>query len=187
MKLAVNDIPGFLKSPPAGLRGVLLYGPDGGLARERAEQLCKKVANNPSDPFNVIELNETHVLEDEARLADELSAMSLMGGRRLVKLRDAGDKSTPIIQSALAHAKGDGFLIVLADELGPRSSLRALFEKEPALAALPCYRDEGRSLEALIRSTLSAQGITFDADVLHYLGDHLGADRGITISSTLGS
>jgi DNA polymerase III subunit delta len=183
MKLAAGDIPGFLGAPPPQLRGVLLYGPDGGLIRERAEGLARKIVADPSDPFNTVELSEAALLEDEALLADELAAMSLMGGRRLIRLRDAGDKSASIIASALAHAAGsDSVLLVLAEELGPRSGLRALFEKETVLAALPCYKDEGRALESLIRGTLSARSIAFDADVLRYLTDHLGSDRGITMS-----
>ena len=106
MKLSNSDIAGFLKAPPPGCRGTLVYGPDGGLVRERADILSKTVVPDLLDPFNVIELTETQLLEDEARLADELSAMSLMGGRRLVRLREAGDKSAPIIASALNHAGG---------------------------------------------------------------------------------
>lgn len=187
MKLGYNDIAGFLKSPPQAVRGVLVYGPDGGLVRERAGLLAKAWGIDAGDPFNVIELTEASLLEDPARLADELSAMSLMGGRRLIRLISAGDKCAGVIADAFAHSavgtKGDeNILLALGDDLPGRSSLKALFEKERALAALPCYRDEGRNLEALIRSGLQGAGIQFDTDVLRYLVGHLGNDRGVTVS-----
>jgi len=39
MKLAAGRVEGFLRRPDPEIRAVLLYGPDAGLVRERAEAL----------------------------------------------------------------------------------------------------------------------------------------------------
>ena len=58
--------------------------------RERAMTLLKAWGIDPNDPFAVTELGEDQIKSDVARLADELRAMTLTGGSRVVRMR-AGD------------------------------------------------------------------------------------------------
>ena len=81
----------YAASPPKDLRVALVYGPDAGLVQERAEKLLKSVVPDLTDPFNVTDLSETVLLADPARLADEAAAISMMGGRRVVRVRGAGN------------------------------------------------------------------------------------------------
>lgn len=180
MKLAVSQITAFLENPRALSQGALLFGPDEGLVMERQRQLASKVVSDPKDPFCVVEIQPEKLLEDPARLSDELAAISFTGGPRLVLLRGATDRVSPIIEEVLASGSYDTFLIITAGELGPRSSLRALAERHEQLVALACYHDEGRNLEGLIRATLQQAGLTFKREVVDYLSSHLGNDRGVT-------
>jgi len=180
MKLAAKQIESFIARPDAAVLGVLLYGPDLGLARERAGRLKKWALAGNDDPFAYSEFEEPKLLEDPARLSDELGAISLMGGRRCLMIRSASDKLTKIIESALSAFHHDMFVIVVADDLNARSSLRALFEKEPMLAALPCYKDEARDVSELVRSSLASAGIRVDREVVEHLAGQLGNDRFVT-------
>ena len=56
MKIAPRDAERFLLEPDLDVRAVLIYGPDGGLARERAEALHRTVVDDPTDPFGTAEL-----------------------------------------------------------------------------------------------------------------------------------
>lgn len=178
MKLATRQVDAFLKSP--SVDSVLLYGPDGGLVRERAQQLTRLIAGDLSDPFRVAELSPAMLRDDPARLADEANALSLTGGRRVVRLRDAGDGQSELLKRLLDGPAPAGFLIVEAGELGPRSSLRLLFEGAASGAALPCYRDEGMSLGGLIDSVLGAAKLSAAPDARALLADSLGGDRGVS-------
>lgn len=182
MKLTARDIAGFLKNPARGVQAVLLYGPDQGLVRERSRQIAKTILGEKSDPLNHIEFSGDRIKSDPPLLCDELSAMSLMGGQRLVTVSGADDKLAAIIADAYQGLSTTTYLIVEAGELGASAGLRALFEKESSFAALPCYRDEGRGLEDVIRSHLAQHQLRASSDALHYLSAHLGNDRGITIS-----
>ncbi|MEL0114134.1 MAG: hypothetical protein VW835_20575, partial [Rickettsiales bacterium] len=82
---------GIVGSPPAQLRALLIYGPDSGLVRERAETATKAVAGNLSDPFLVAEFTSAALKFEPSRIADEAASMALGGGRRVVRLRDATD------------------------------------------------------------------------------------------------
>lgn len=181
MKIAPARIAAFLAAPDPSCRAVLVYGPDGGLVRERALGLVRRVSPDPADPFRVAELTGGQLSADPARLADELAAQSLVGGRRAVRLREATDGAAPVVAAALAGA-GDGFLVVEAGDLPPRSALRKLFEDSAKAAAVPCYLDEGRGLAEVIRSTLAARRVEATRDALEYLAEHLGGDRQVTRS-----
>lgn len=182
MKIAAARVEAFLKAPDAGVRAALIYGPDLGLVRERAERLARTAVADLSDPFRVSDLAAAALKDDPARLADEAAALSLTGGRRVVRVRDAGDAHAAVFRGFLDDPPGDALVVVEAGELGPRSTLRQLFEAATAGAALPCYADEGGGLEALIIESLRQHGQTAEPDALAYLADHLGGDRRLTRS-----
>lgn len=167
----------FAARPDPKIRAVLLYGPDAGLIRERLNIMTKSVAGAIDDPFRVSEFNASALSDDPARLGDEAASLALTGGRRVVRVRDAGDTLGDLFAKFLENPLGDSLVIVTAGELSPRSKLRVAFEEADSGAALPCYADTSESLESVIRSTLKAAGLQITADALGWLTDRLGGDR----------
>jgi DNA polymerase III subunit delta len=184
MKIETRAIPGFLKKPDPAIRAILLYGPDAGLVRERAEALGKTVVPDLSDPFRVADLAPETLKDDPARLADEAASISMMGGRRLIRLRGAGAESVTAIKNFLDDAKGDGLVVIEAGELDTKSALRKLFEAQGTKngAALACYRDEGASLAKTIADQFLAEGVKPTGEAVEWLAGRLGSDRAITRS-----
>jgi DNA polymerase-3 subunit delta len=184
VKIPANRVSEFLRQPPPDLRAALFYGPDGGQVRERADRLAKAICPDLADPFRVSELTAAAIATDPARLADEVAAMSLVGGRRVVRIRDAGDGLTTQLSAVLAPssggARGDSLIVVEAGDLPGRSSLRKLGETLPGAAAVACYADSARDIADLIRETLSARRIAIASDAQAYLVTHLGGDRLVT-------
>lgn len=180
MKLTGAKAEAFLKAPDPAMRAVLVFGPDSGLVRERVTRLVKTVVADPSDPFRVAELSPAILKDDPARLADEAAAMALTGGRRVVVVRDAGDTIASLFQGFLANPMGDALVLVEGADLGPRSSLRKLFEGADNGAALASYGDEGGSLAHVIQEELKAAGLTPEPDALAFLMENLGGDRRLT-------
>src|SRR6201989_351893 len=91
----------YVANPPKGLGVALVYGPDAGLVQERAEKLLKTVVPDLTDPFNVSDLSEAVLQADPARLADEAAAISMMGGRRVVRVRGASNDLTELFEQFL--------------------------------------------------------------------------------------
>ena len=91
MKVPAASADAFAAAPPDDIRGLLIYGPDLGLVRERAETAAKAIAGSLSDPFNNVEFTPAALREEPSRLTDEACALSMMGGRRVVRLREATD------------------------------------------------------------------------------------------------
>ncbi len=179
MKIPAGQADKIVGAPPANIRALLLYGPDSGLVRERAETATKAVAGNLSDPFLVSEFTPAALKEDPSRIADEAAAMALGGGRRVVRVRDAADSIAKSVEDALSLG-GDALIVVEAGELAARSKLRILFEGRDDAAAVACYLDEGRTLDELIRQTLEAAGLRATRDGVDWIAGNLGSDRQVS-------
>jgi DNA polymerase-3 subunit delta len=180
MIVAARDADRFSGQPPKNLRAALVFGPDAGLVQERAERLLKTVAPDLTDPFQVADLSESVLLSDPARLADEAAAISMMGGRRVVRVRGASSDLAELFEGFLADPKGDALVVVEAGDLAKSAALRKLFEGDDSAAAIACYADTARNLEDVVRDGLRAEGLSIAPDALADAVSRLGSDRGVT-------
>ena len=180
MKLQGRAIDDFIARPGAGTRAVLVYGPDEGLVHERSHAIARAVVPDAADPFRIADLAADQIIADTARLVDETNSLSLMGGKRLVHIREATDKIAAACAALASETTApDCLVIVEAGDLNPRSALRKLFEGEAAFAALACYIDDEKTLSALIRESLRAERIVAEPDALAYLARALSGDRAL--------
>lgn len=177
MKLTFRNIEPFVKSPDPAARVILVYGPDHGLVSERAAIMGKTIVTDLNDPFNVAALSTDILAEDPARLADEAGAISMMGGDRLIRVTDAGDKLTVLIKSYLEQPSNSALVILQAGELSTRSSLRKLCESAKNAAAVPCYVEDARDLSRFIRDTMQAEKLRIDQDAVIWLAANISGDR----------
>jgi len=156
---------------------VLFYGSDSGLVSERAAELAKRLAERETPPGEIIRLDDASLEADPGRIFVELETAPMFGGRKI--LRATAGRRVTAAQLAPLIKGGDlpGSLIVEAGNLRPDDALRALFEKSPAAAAVACFPDEARDLDAVMREVFAPgkTGITPDAKRL--LLARLGADR----------
>ena len=176
MKLEPRRVEAFLRDPGSA-RAVLLYGDDAGLIRERGTALVRLVAGSLDDPFRVVELER----DGFSALGAEMASLSMTGGRRVVRVREANDALAAPVGAVLAGS-APGFLVLEGASLAARSKLRALLERAPDAVTIGCYPQEGRALLPVIRETLAAMQVTVDDEAAEWLAGQLGADRGVTRS-----
>jgi DNA polymerase-3 subunit delta len=182
VRLPPARIAAFLQRPDPEIRAVLLYGPDEGLVRERAEAVARSVCPDLKDPFRIADLMGVVLAADAARLADETAQLSLTGGRRVVRVRGAGDALAKLFTGFLQSAPGEALVVVEAGELPSRSALRRAFEAARRAVAIGCYPDSPRELATVIRETLAANRVSASRDAGQFLVERLGGDRLLTRS-----
>ncbi|MGB0720515.1 MAG: DNA polymerase III subunit delta, partial [Bdellovibrionales bacterium] len=68
-------------------------------------------------------------------------------------------------------------IILMAGELGPRSSLRKLCESAKNAAAIPCYVEDERDLTRLIRQTLQDSNLSAEPDAIAWLAVNISGNR----------
>ena len=180
------EIDRFLQRPPAGVRTALIHGKDRGGVHERADLLASKVTDTVDDPFNVALLTEADVESDPARLEDELTALSMTGGRRLVRLR-LGEKVGPartVAEALKRHADGElnpaAFLLIEAPALEKSSPVRKAAEAAGEVcAAITVYDDETGDVSAMVREALGKDRVGLSADALSLFVARLPKERGV--------
>ena len=167
------------------IAAVLVYGPDLGLVRERADKVARQVCADFKDPFSAVELADVDLKSEPSRLADELASLSMMGGERIVRIRTSGEGATEAARLVITgleggHLKPNGLVLIEAGDLAKSSGLRKLFENSKAAVALPCYADAPADVRALAIEAARAEGLRIDDDALGLLVSLLGEDRGVS-------
>ena len=174
----------FLAAPPNAIRAAVIYGRDRSGVRERADRLAGKLVPDVNDAFAVGVIGEGESDQAE-RVEAELSALSLLGGARLVRLqlaeRAAADRVAA--EALKAHLEGrgnpDAFFLVEAGALGKDSGLRRAAEASKIAACMPVYEDEAGDLVRLTRETLAREGVGLTSDALEMFVERLPRERGV--------
>jgi DNA polymerase-3 subunit delta len=179
------DVDRFLGAPTANIRAALIYGRDRAIVRERADALAAKVTVRPDDPFDVAVVTEGDIDQDPARLQDELSALSMMGGRRLVRLRldEKASADRAATEALKAHVEGqlnpEAFFLIEGGALGRDSGLRKAAEASKGAAVIPCYEDEAGDVSRMIREGLARDKVGLTNEALELLRQRLPHERGV--------
>jgi len=180
------EIERFLAAPPKDIRVAVIHGRDLSMVRERGSALAARVTARPDDPFDVALLTETDIDAEPARLEEELSAISMMGGRRLVRLRLADERVGPDRAAAEAladHVAGklspDAFFLVESGALGRGSALRRAAERAEACVVIECWEDEVGDLARFTREALAADKLGLTSEAMELFVSRLPHERGV--------
>src|SRR6266700_3089357 len=160
-----KDIDSFLARPDPSRPIILLYGPDSGLVRERADALLASAVDDPNDPFSLVRLDGDELSAEPSRLVDEAMTVPLFGGRRAIRVR-AGSRSFASGVDTLADMPLKDCRIVI--EAGERAK---------SAVAIACYPDGERDLARLIDDELRLSNLRIAADARAVLTALLGGDR----------
>ena len=172
-----RDIDSYLARPDSARPIVLLYGPDTGLVRERADALMASAVDDPNDPFSLVRLDGDELAAEPSRLVDEAMTVPLFGGRRAIRVR-AGSRSFASGVDTLADSDvKDCRIVIEAGDLRPESPLRKACERAKNAVAIACYPDGERDLARLIDDELRLSNLRIAPDARTTLTSLLGGDR----------
>ena len=172
-----GQIDRFLKKPDISLKCVVVYGTNDGLIAEYVKQFALSVVSDLDDAFQVSQLLWDNISGDEGALAGEYGAQSLMGGRRVVIVKDVDNNITKPLKSMLETVKSDTLLILSSTSLNKKSSLVALAEERDDFALIPCYEDRDEAIFTMARQIFVEQGFTINNEALQLLCSRLSNDR----------
>ena len=178
MKLAPREVARWLAKPPQA-PVILVHGEDRGSVTDLATRLAQAFVPDLQDPFLVALLDADDLKGEPARLHDELFALAPGGARKLVRLREATDRHTSLIETVLAEPPAGNVLLIEAGGLAFRSSLRRLFEGHRAAVAVNCDGASSADTDGFIREALRQDGLEIESDASAALATRLGADRAV--------
>jgi DNA polymerase-3 subunit delta len=172
-----KEIDAYLARPDPGRPIILLYGPDAGLVRERAEALLASAVDDPNDPFSLVRLDGDELSAEPSRLVDEAMTIPLFGGRRAIRIRAGSRSFASGIDTLAEQPLRDCRIVIEAGELRPESPLRKACERARTAVAIGCYPDGERDLAKLIDDELRVSSLRIAPDARASLTGLLGGDR----------
>jgi len=181
MKLVGDKATAFAAKPKASIWAVLAWCEDEGVANDAARSLVSAWTGNAPDA-EIVSLAEDDIRKDAGMLWDALEARSLLGAKRVVRVRTTGDKIAGLLGEVIdagdaAPGRFEAKLIVTAGVLAKKSKLRGAFESASAAASLQLFADEIGDVTTLIVETLTRDGVAIAPDAAAALAAHLPGHR----------
>lgn len=172
-----GDPMNYARKPTATHKAALVYGPNAVLVDDVAKALqhiwLSEAAN---DPFALVVLTPERLKQIPTILAEEMAGGGLFATKKLLWLKEAGDEHLKAIQSALEDSDGSVKLIVTAENLGKKSSLRAWGEKVTDAACLACYEFSAGDMARYANTIAAKYHATIARDAMPLLLDRIGGD-----------
>jgi DNA polymerase-3 subunit delta len=187
MKIPPFQIANYLqKIAGEKIAGCLLFGPEASVVSHRFDYIAKKISPNLADPFLVANLSKERLSEDKGILADEFFSFSMLGGRKLILVKDCdvavGAALKLLFEDRDFATKSENFILVQAGDLDKGSVLRKAAEDNPHFAAIACYEDDERAIKQFIASELVKRQVKFNEQVTELLLEKFGKNRQVILS-----
>ena len=174
-----GEIDAFVRRPDPAYPVVLVYGPNGGLVRERADRLAGTAAGADADAFQLVRLDGDDIAGDPLRLADEANTIGPV--RRAAHHSRACGKPQPRALRPAARQRPAARRARRDRGRRPRQpQSRCAFSWKGAKAAhgpALLRRRAPRPRRACSIEMLAEAGLRIGRDARDALSGHLGADR----------
>lgn len=167
----------YLKKPEPQIKGFVVYGTNDGLVNEYVKKLVQTVSADLYDPFGVVYLNGADVNAEISTLFAEYSSQSLMGGRRVIIVKDADNNLTKHLKAMFDESKTDTLVVISSTSLNKKSSLVALAEERDDMGLIACYEDRDEDIFSTARAMFIENGLTINNEALQLLCSRLSNDR----------
>lgn len=178
MKAKRGQIARALSAPTEDIRFYLLYGPD----RSGSEALAATLAKAMGDDAERIDLAESDLKSNPAKLADEAAAISLFGGSRFIRIDPAGDEIFAAVEALLQAATAGNPVVAIAGALRATNKLVKLAFASDTAMACASYAPEGRDADQLVNEMAQDAGLQIAPDVARRLARGCHGDRAILAS-----
>ncbi len=175
--LKAQDVDAFIARPDPARPIVLVFGPDAGLVRERAEKIVRASVDDLRDPFALARLEGDDLASEPSRLLEEAHQVPLFGGKRAVLVKAGSRNFAAAIEALLESPPTECRVVIEAGDLRRTAPLRTLCEKSKAAAAIACYVDNERDLGRLVDEEMRDAKLTIAPEARSSLVALIGGDR----------
>ena len=175
MKIQANQVEAYIKNiANQKLAGCLLFGNDQPSVNRHFLSVANKISPNLNDDFLVADLTSQRIKEEDGQIIfDEFFSLAMLGGRKLILIRDVEKSSCKAIESLVKDEnlldKSDNFLLINGGKLDKSSSLLRAIEDSKSFVAIPCYQESDYLIKKHINQSLKNKGINCDNQVVEYI------------------
>ena len=161
----INALADKLKSE---FSAALVFGTDTTGVLETAKQI-QNIVIPEAGPFSVITLSPADLKTAPNRVLEEANTPDLMGGRRLIWLKESSSQHADIMSEFVDKCQTDAFLLMTAENLTKSAALRAESESNPRVLVIACYPPEIMDLRRIIMDFARIHEFDFTPEAVDYL------------------
>ena len=154
----------------------LLYGENYGLKKDIRESI-KEIFNKPNDNLENISLYESNILENKENFYNTIYSESLFAKNRIITIYDGTDKILNLIEKISEDCPKNVFIVIFSGLLEKKSKLRNFFEKNEQILCVPCYPDNEKDLEIIIREEFKKNQLPLTREISNLLIEKSNNDR----------
>ena len=184
MKIQANKVDEFIKTFDNKCKGVLIYGPDEGLVSIRKNEILQKILPDYKTSLSLITLSSATIKDKPGIINSEYNSTSLFGNdKKVILIEDVDNSISKILEEIFSKPQNsDNFILITADDLDSKSSLKRFAEFNQYFASLPCYKDDINAIMQIVNLKLRKEGFKYNAEVVKYLTESFGGNRLIILS-----
>jgi len=160
---------------PSDARVIVLHGDNIHVKNDVFRQIRRSLRIEADDPFRLVHLSHEAIDSDPARLADELGAMSMFGGSRLIHVSVLPRQLLDVLDQSAATPAGDWRLVIDVEELDAARQTSTAASKHAIGVA--CGLEDAGDFHSFVRDEFQRAGVSIDDSVLEFLIPLLGDDR----------
>lgn len=149
-------------------KAALVFGTDASGVQEISKQI-QSIVIPQVGPFSVISLTPADLKTTPNRVLEEANTPDLMGGRRLIWLKEATAQHANIMSDFIEKCQTDAFLLMTAENLTKSAALRVESETSPSILVIACYPPEVADLRHIIMDFAHTSGFDFAPEAMDYL------------------
>lgn len=157
------------------VRLVLLYGAD----ISASADLARSVTGQFADGDGVTTIAAATLTGDPAALIAAATAIAMFGGRRAIRVDDAGEEVLAAVAQVLAATVTEHPVVIVAGALKKGSKLVARVEADARALAVVSYLPDAASTAATIAAIAGEHGLRLSRDAVAAMAQATGGDRGI--------
>lgn len=180
MNIKPEQVESIVKSLSSSIRGVVIYGSNEGMINTLSQQFIKAISPDIYDAFHVSYLEMADVAADIGALYAEFNAQSLMGGRRVVVIKEVTNLLTKPLRELLSSSKSDSLLVITSSSLKTKDSLAVMAKDEADFYGIGCYDDRDEDITAFASKFMAKNGVNIDNNAFQLLCSRLSNDRKIS-------
>ena len=177
MNIKPAQLASFCQAPNPEIKCIILFGTNEGLINEWQNKCATAVCDDTNDGFRYCSFEMEQISASGGELYGEYHAQSLMGGRRVVVVKNADNSLYQTLKSMLPDTKSENLLILSSSSLNTRSSLISWAKDCDNIYVVGCYEDREADISQSVAQMLRERGLQTAPDVLQFLSSKLSPDR----------
>ena len=169
-----------IASLPPQIRCVLIYGSNEGMITTLTQNFTKAISPDIYDAFHVSYLEMSDITSDVGVLYAEYNAQSLMGGRRVVVVKEATNALAKTLKELLTDSSSDSLLIITSTSLKTKDTLVGMSKESQEFYSIGCYDDRDEDITSFASKFIARNGFNIDNTSFQLLCSRLSNDRKIS-------